>query len=366
MSAARPPEGVRTAARPREDAPASIHPAPATAARGAPRERAATDAEAPIHVFFALQAHSLVTDWAGPAEALRIANQLLLQQGRPPRFVPHFVGARTQAVTSVGVAVCGLQPLPDPASLPPRSWIVLVGLTGMRIAVDNDEARELLDWLAGLRLAAGGTELLTVCAGTLLAAHAGLLRGRRVTTHHHHLDELRQVAPDAEVVANRVFVLDEPVCSSAGVTTGIDLMLNRIGSVCGEAVVAHIAQAMVLPLRRGPNDPELSPFLAGRQHLHAALHRVQDAVGTDVRRDWDAAGMAAVACVSPRHLARLFGQHVGMAPLDYLSHIRLAVARQSLAAGCSVTQAAERAGFSSDTQLRRAWKRHHLPGTPSA
>ncbi|MFT4192083.1 MAG: helix-turn-helix domain-containing protein [Comamonas sp.] len=324
------------------------------------------DDDAPIHVFFALQAQSLATDWAGPAEALRIANQLLQGLGRPPRFVTHFVGARAQAMTSVGVAVCGLQPLPTPAGLPPRSWIVLVGQAGSRIAVDNDEARALLDWLAGLRLAAGAVELLTICAGTLLAAHAGLLRGRRVTTHHHHLDELRQAAPGAEVVANRVFVLDEPVCSSAGMTTGIDLMLDRIGRVCGEAVVAHIAQAMVLPLRRGPHDPELSPFLAGRQHLHAALHRVQDAVGTDVAQAWDATRMAAVACVSPRHLARLFHEHVGMAPLDYLSHIRLAVARQNLATGCSVTQAAERAGFSSDTQLRRAWKRHRLPGTPAS
>jgi transcriptional regulator GlxA family with amidase domain len=318
-----------------------------------------------IAVYFVLHEHSLISDWAGPAEALRIANQYLLTQGRPARFVSHFIGAREQAVSSVGLRVCGLHALPDAQQLAPHSWVVLVGQSGARIAVDSPASQDLLQWLASLQLRCGGVELLTICAGTLLAAHAGLLHGRRVTTHHQHLDELRQLAVTSEVVSNRVFVLDAPVYSSAGVSTGIDLMLNRIANVCDEAMVAHIAQTMALPLRRGPHDPELSPFLAGRQHLHAALHRVQDAVSANLQHNWHAANMAAVACVSVRHLARLFQQYVGMAPLDYLCQLRLALARQHLAGGCSVNLAAERAGFSSATQLRRAWKRHALDGTPA-
>ena len=74
-----------------------------------------------------------------------------------------------------------------------------------------------------------------------------------------------QVACD--VVANRVFLMDGPVSSSAGVTTGIDLFLHRITAVCGPALAAQVAQAMVVALRRGPNDPELSPFLCHRNHL---------------------------------------------------------------------------------------------------
>ncbi|MES1161992.1 MAG: DJ-1/PfpI family protein, partial [Rhizobacter sp.] len=237
-----------------------------------------------IRVVFALLPHSLVLDWAGPAEALRIANQLRAAAGLPPRFELVFASPEPESASSVGVRLAGLQPLPSDWRAP--TWVVLVGLPGEAIAVDNPPARALLHWLRGLRLEPGRLELVTVCAGTLLAAHAGLLAGRRATTHHHHLDELKQVEPRCEVVANRVFVLDPPVSSSAGVTTGIDLMLHRIGEVCGEALAAQVAQTMVVALRRGPHDPELSPFLAHRHHLHAALHRVQDAVSAQPQADW--------------------------------------------------------------------------------
>ena len=320
----------------------------------------------PIHVYFALLPHSLLLDWAGPAEALRIANQTLRALGQPDRFVLHFVSPTPQSVTSVGVMLTGLAPLPEALqALPTPSWVVLVGLPGERIDVDHTDARALLHWLRGLRLATGQLELVTVCAGAIVAAHAGLLTGRRATTHHHHLEELAAVDPRCDVTANRVFVADGPVHSSAGVTTGIDLLLHRISDICGPVVAAQVAQTMVVALRRGPNDPELSPFLHHRNHLHAALHRVQDAVGRQPQAEWNVPAMAAVAHTSPRHLTRLFLEHAGIAPLAYLRRIRLATAEAALLAGQNVTQAALMAGFSSDTQLRRAWHQFGRGGTPS-
>ncbi|MFY3384230.1 GlxA family transcriptional regulator [Paracidovorax sp. MALMAid1276] len=317
----------------------------------------------PIHVYFALLPGSLVLDWAGPAEALRIANQVQRAQGRPEPFALHFVGPSPQAVTSVGVSLTGLAPLPVPP--PEPAWVVLVGLPGQCIDTGTPEARALLHWLRGLRLAAHRCELVTVCAGAVLAAHAGLLSGRRATTHHQHLQELAGADPHCEVASNRVFVADGPVHSSAGVTTGIDLMLHRIADICGPAVAAQVAQSMVVALRRGPHDPELSPFLHHRSHLHAALHRVQDAVGQQPHAAWSVPAMAAVAHTSPRHLTRLFLEHAGIAPLAYLRRIRLATAEAALHAGHNVTQAALMAGFSSDTQLRRAWHQFGRAGTPS-
>jgi len=321
------------------------------------------DTQQPIHVVFALLPGSLVLDWAGPAEALRIANQVLLAQGRPARFVLRFASPTPASPTSVGVALTGLEALP--AALPAPAWVVLVGLPGQRIDVSQPEARALLHWLRGLRLASGRLELVTVCAGAVLAAHAGLLAGRRATTHHQHLEELAQVEPRCDVVANRVFVADGPLHSSAGVTTGIDLVLHRIADTCGPAVAAQVAQAMVVALRRGPESPEFSPFLQHRNHLHAALHRVQDAVGQQPAADWSVPAMAQVAHTSPRHLTRLFLEHAGIAPLQYLRRIRLATAEAALHTGSSVTQAAALAGFSSDTQLRRAWHQFGRGGTPS-
>lgn len=317
----------------------------------------------PIHVYFALLPGSLVLDWAGPAEALRIANQTLVNQGQGERFVLHFVSPAPEAMTSVGVALTGLARLPP--TLPTPAWVVLVGLAGARIEIASEGARALLHWLRGLRPVAGRLELVTVCAGAVLAAHAGLLSGRRATTHHQHLDELAAVDPRCDVVANRVFVEDGAVYSSAGVTTGIDLLLHRISDICGPALAAQVAQAMVVALRRGPHDPEFSPFLHHRNHLHPALHRVQDAVGRQPQADWSVPAMAQVAHTSPRHLTRLFIEHAGIAPLSYLRRIRLATAEAALQSGQNVTQAALMAGFSSDTQLRRAWHQFGRKGTPS-
>lgn len=316
-----------------------------------------------IHVLFALLPHSLVLDWAGPAEALRIANQALVAQGLPAQFVLHFTNPDVEAATSVGVQLTGLTALPE--ELPTPAWVVLVGQPGNTINVTSVAARALLHWLRGLRLKAGQLELVTVCAGAVLAAHAGLLKGRRVTTHHHHLEELQAVEPLCEVVSNRVFLEDGPVHSSAGVTTGMDLTLHLIARHCGPAIAAQVAQTMVMPLRRGPHDPELSPFLASRDHLHPALHRVQDAVSQQPAHSWNLPRMAEVAHTSPRHLTRLFTQHAGIAPLHYLRSIRLATAQVALRAGHNVTNAAELAGFTSDTQLRRAWQQSGLVGTPS-
>ena len=160
-----------------------------------------------------------------------------------------FCGPEPQCTSSVGLKLCGLEPLPD--QLQGSTWVVLVGMPGVAISVDNPPARALLHWLRALQLQTAQLELVTICAGSLLAAHAGLLGQRRVTTHHHHLQELQAIDPTCKLVTNRVFVEDPPLYSSAGVTTGVDLTLHRIA--------AQVAQTMVVPLRRGPQDPELSP-----------------------------------------------------------------------------------------------------------
>lgn len=316
-----------------------------------------------IPVLFLVLPDSLLLDWAGPAEALRIANQLLRAQGLPPRFDLRFTGPVAQPATSVGPRLADVEPLPH--RLPAGAWLVLVGMPGNRLDMRAAGMRQAIAWLRALPPLEGDARLVTVCAGSLIAAHAGLLDGHRATTHHSHLDELREVAPACDVVGNRVFVIDGPVASSAGVTTGIDLALHLVAQEGGAVLASQVAQTMVVALRRGPQDPELSPFLAHRNHLHAALHRVQDAVSAEPQKEWSVPAMARVAHTSTRHLARVFMDHAGVAPLEYLRRIRLSVAQAALGTGRNVTQAAELAGFASDTQLRRAWRQFGLPGTPS-
>ncbi len=302
-------------------------------------------------------------DWAGPAEAFRIANQKLTGQGLEARFNLRFVGPLADPSTSVGLRVSGLEALPK--TFERETWLVMLGMPGNTVNIQKPGVKQTLAWLRHFVPLPSQLKLVSVCAGALLLAHAGLLKGIRATTHHTHLEELRQVEPLCEVVANRVFVMDRSVWTSAGVTTGIDLAIHLISEYCGEAVAAYVAQTMVLAHRRGANDPELSPFLQARNHMHPALHRVQDAVSDHPVAAWDLTLMAEIACVTPRHLARLFAEYTDTTPLHYLRGIRLALAQRALAHGASVTQASERAGFNSDLQLRRAWLAAKLPGTPS-
>ena len=179
----------------------------------------------PKQVLFVLQDDSLVLDWAGPAEALRIASQQIaeLRLAVAP-FELRFAAAQSESTGSVGIRLQALEPLPP--SLPEGSWVVLVGRTSR--AEVRPPQRELIAWLARLAPGRPGLRLVTVCSGALLAARAGLLDGRRATTHHHHLDDLARLAPQATVLQDRVFVQDGEVFTSAGVTAGIDLALELV------------------------------------------------------------------------------------------------------------------------------------------
>jgi transcriptional regulator GlxA family with amidase domain len=313
---------------------------------------------APVDLLFVIAPHSLLLDIAGPAEAFRLANLRYALSRKPPRFRLRFSGPVADAPTSVGLPLAHLEPLPKTLKTP--TWVILVGQPTVHVLQATPAIHTVAQWLRTVvrpHLAPADTtnRLVTICSGTLLAARAGLLDDRQCTTHHDLLALLRTLAPRTKIADNRVFVIDGPVASSAGITAGIDLALHLIAAECGDAVAAGVAEDMVVYLRRSLSDPELSPFLINRRHPHAAVHRVQDAICAEPEREWSMPAMAAVGHVTERHLLRLFVHHAGVSPLKYLRVIRLERARQLLERGASVTQAAEIAGFRSDLHLRRAW-----------
>jgi transcriptional regulator GlxA family with amidase domain len=320
-----------------------------------------------VDIAIVVPPRTLLLDVAGPAEAFRLADTHLAHQGRPERFRLRFIGPQTQAASSVGLQVAGLEALPVRFDAP--TWLMVVGQPAAALGRPDAATLATIDWLrrdiAPLLDAGDDHRLIGVCTGTLLLARAGLLGGRRCTTHHAFIDTLRHLAPNAHVVDNRVFMIDGTLATSAGVTAGIDLALHLIALACGDVLAARVAKDMVVYLRRTQNDPELSPLLAHRHHLHAALHRAQDAVCERPGDDWTLASLADAAHVTTRHLLRLFAEHAAVSPMTYVEKIRLERARQALSGGASVTRAAEHAGFASDLQLRRAWRRH-LDGTPRA
>jgi transcriptional regulator GlxA family with amidase domain len=313
-----------------------------------------------IDVLFVIVPHSLLLDIAGPAEAFRLANQHRGLRGLPPRFRLRFAAPNGMQESSVGLSIAGMEPLPR--ELGARTWVVVVGQPTEHLGKVTPAVTSTARWLSrhlgqAVRDDTGEHRLVTICSGTLLAARAGLLGTRRCTTHHELLDALRALAPRAKVIDNRVFVVDGPLASSAGITAGIDVALHLIAEECGEALAASVAEDMVVYLRRSDRDPEQSPFRRHRGHLHETVHRVQDAIIDEPERDWNMAALAKAGHTTERHLLRLFIEHARVSPVQYLRAIRLERARQALEHGESVTRAALVAGFRSDLQMRRAWSR---------
>lgn len=323
-----------------------------------------------IDVLFVMLPNSLLLDLAGPAEAFRIANQSANQSPKP-RFRLRFVGPEAQSVSSVGAILSNLEPLPlafDPQAQ--ANWIVLLGRPGSpaNVLKPTPQMLAVRRWLTGVvapQLYAPDNQrgepyrcrLLTVCVGALLAADAGLLHGRRCTTHHELLEALARCSPDSKVVGNKVFVEDGAIATSAGVTAGIDLALHLIARECGEATASTVAQVMVAYARRTEADVERSPLLAWRSHIHAGVHRVQEAVTADPRRDWPTSAQAAIAHVTERHLNRLFQEHAGITPRDYVEQVRLAIAEHALRAGMKPTKVAQVSGFKTTRKLATARKK---------
>jgi transcriptional regulator GlxA family with amidase domain len=318
-----------------------------------------------VPVFVVLPPRISLLDVGGPLAVLRRANF----EQNAIFFSVRFVGATRSVSTSFGIDVHRVEPLPS--SLPEDAIVLVVG--SVEIAsewgrptdyeADAQDEDTIVHWLqAAIRPT---HTLVSVCSGALLFGRAGLLDDRRCTTHHLDCPRLMRLAPRAKVLEDRLFVHDDNIYTSAGATAGVDLMLYFVSHLVGPARTAAIARHLVVYLRRTGSDPQLSPWLEGRNHIHPAVHRVQDAIAEDPARRWTRIQLARVAGTSGRHLSRLFHQQVGMPIVDYRNRLRVALARELvLQSELDMENVAERSGFSSTRQLRRAWQRVYI-GSPS-
>ena len=163
---------------------------------------------APIQVAFVLMPDSLILDWAGPAEALRMARDM----GAP--LTLHTCGPLPDVPTSLGTQLGGLAPLPT--QLPPGSLVLITGNSHEREDYATPAAQQVVQWLQ--TAVRPDTRLASICSGALLLAMAGQLDGLRCTTHHSLIDDLQALAPTAQVQADRIFVDAGRVLTSAGIT----------------------------------------------------------------------------------------------------------------------------------------------------
>lgn len=302
---------------------------------------------------------ALLLDIAGPIEVLRRAN---IEQ-HDVHFDVRYASPTPRVASSIGLMLSGIDALPtmlaDDAMIvvPGNADNVAFGEDTPDADVERDETA-IVAWLA--RTVHPTHTLVTICSGALLAARAGLLDGHECTTHFSVCAKLAALAPHARVLDNRLYVADGKRCSSAGVTAGTDLMLHLVAALCSPAVAVAVARHLVVYLRRSGSDPQLSPWLEGRNHIHPAVHRAQDAIAAEPSRTWTLAILARIANTSPRHLSRLFNEHAGMGLPEYVNRLRISLARELIGqTRLDMERVAERSGFGSARQLRRAWRRSY-------
>lgn len=198
--------------------------------------------------------------------------------------------------------------------------------------------------------------IVSVCSGAFILAQAGLLEGRRATTHWSRTADFRRRFPGTRLEPDRIYVRDDPIWTSAGITAGIDLSLALIAEDLGEAIARATAQQLVAPRQRAGGQSQFS----GLVEMGGASGRFAELLNwADQRLDarLSVEDLAEACAMSPRNFARAFVREVGMTPAKAVEHLRVEAARRRLEAGASVEEAARAAGFGDVERLRRAMLR---------
>ena len=292
------------------------------------------DVTGPLEVFAGAQ-HLLE---AGARTERRYQLHTLSRDGRPLR-------------TSSGLLLtpdCSLAQAPRQIDT-----LIVAGGPGHRHAAED---RALVDWIAAA--SADARRTASVCTGAFLLARAGLLAGRRATTHWAAAHELETQYPDVLVDADPIFVCDGRIWTSAGVTAGMDLTLALVEEDLDRHAALTIARHLVLFLRRPGNQSQFSATLAAQRAGREPLREIQRSVLEDVGGDHTVEAMAARAHMSARHFARAFRAETGVTPARHVELVRLEAARRRLedttepvatiAAGC---------GFGTPETMRRVFLR---------
>jgi transcriptional regulator GlxA family with amidase domain len=289
-------------------------------------------------------------DVSGPLDVFAEAN---VQAGRAVYRTEIVSAQATTIATSSGARLLADRTIFDADPGAPDTVLV----AGSPDAPHRRPAAALLDWLR--RTAPSARRFGSVCTGAFALAEAGLLDGRRITTHWAAADALARRYPAIRVEPDAIQVRDGPVCTAAGVTAGLDLAVTLVEEDLGRELAKRVAAQLVMFFKRPGGQMQFSRSGAAEPSGRAVLQEVQRWIAAAPAEDHSVARLAERAGLSPRHFARLFRSEVGMTPADWVEAARVAAARRRLEAeGLSPKQVAALTGFANADTLRRAFVRH--------
>jgi transcriptional regulator GlxA family with amidase domain len=299
-------------------------------------------------------------DVVGPMQVFGSANAERAGHGLPPAYTPHLLAEAPGPVpTSAGFALVadGAWGASDAAGF---DTVLVAGGDGVTAQLSN---AGLSNWLRHAEPRV--RRLGSVCSGALLLAQAGLLDGRRATTHWSRLDRLRQSHPKVQVEHDCLHTYDAAspsdshVFTSAGVTAGIDLALALVEADLGRPMALAVARRLVMFMRRPGGQAQFSPLLAP-ETLHAPrLAALLEWIPTQLGGDLSLDALAERACMPTRTLSRVFQRELGMTPARYVERVRVEAASTLLAqAQASISTVARLCGFEHPENLRRSFHKH--------
>lgn len=292
-------------------------------------------------------------DVTGPYEVFAGANRWLRAHNKPPayRLVLAAVGRQQTLVMDSGLRLQADLRLADWRG--PVDTLLVPGGDGRRVQVSN---RPLINSLR--RLSAKARRVTSVCTGSFLLAEAGLLDGRRATTHWYAAKEMAARYPQVTVDPDPIYVRDGKFATSAGITAGIDLALALVEEDLGREVSLTIARWLVLFLHRPANQRQFSAQLQVQSAERDALRQLQGYIADHLGEDLRVERLAERVAMSPRHFARCFRDEVGMTPAHYVAQLRIEAARRMLEQGDrSIHVIALECGFGTPETLRRSFAR---------
>jgi transcriptional regulator GlxA family with amidase domain len=287
-------------------------------------------------------------DVTGPTEVFSLADRAQTESAYTLELVSGDGGPITTS--------SGLQLTPNSSLQASRGGIdtlVVAGGLGVRDAARDER---LVAWL---RLAARRSRrVASVCTGAFLLARAGLLEGRRATTHWAACDALGRRYPTIDVARDPIFVRDGNVYTSAGVTAGIDLTLALVEEDLGRQAALGVARSLVLFIRRPGGQAQFSSGLAGQAAERPSLRDLQDWIADNLDSDLSVNALAERSFMSERNFARVFSREVGVTPAAYVESVRMERARALLeTTDLQLEDLARRCGFGTVETLRRSFAR---------
>jgi transcriptional regulator GlxA family with amidase domain len=231
--------------------------------------------------------------------------------------------------------------------------LVVAGGAGTRSAATD---KRVLAWVRDA--APRSRRVTSVCSGAFVLANAGLLDGRRATTHWQWCDTLAQLYPQIEVERDAIYVADGNTWTSAGVTAGMDLALALVEDDLGADAAREVAQQLVVFLRRPGGQSQFSAQIAAPPAERDSLRKVQAWIAGNVGADLSVAALAERAAMSPRNFARAFRRETGMTPAAHVESVRVEQARIALeGSDAQVETIARHCGFGTVETMRRAFNR---------